>query len=253
MVTEITSASNDKIKFIKSLSAAKNRKKSGKYTVEGLRSVRDALSFAKVDCVVVTKKMMAELKPDFDGNVYIVPEYILEKICETENPQGVLAVVNAAQPKEPIKRDGAYVYTDNVRDPGNLGTIIRTADAAGFDGVILSPDTAEHYNPKVIRASMGSFFRIPVYAGRQLFEFSEHKIYGGILGKNTADYREPDYDGGIIIAVGNEANGISGENRKKCIPIKIPIYGEAESLNAAVAAAIMIYEAANKRNRGKVF
>ena len=248
MITEIKSSSNEKIKYIKSLAQRKNRKKNFQYTVEGLRSVEEALLYADADCVVMTQEWIDKLDTGNVSKVYAVPDFIFEKISETNAPQGILAVVNMKREKEPFKADGAYIYCDNVRDPGNLGTIIRTADSAGFDGVVLSEDCVDFYNPKVVRASMGSFFRMNVYEDMDLSEFEGYRIYGGILSDDTVDYRDVDYRGGIVIIVGNEANGISEKCRKKCIPVKIPIYGGAESLNAAVAAAIMMYEAANKRH-----
>lgn len=248
MITEIKSSANEKIKYIKSLSQRKNRKKYLKYLVEGLRSVEEAIMYADVDMLVMTSEWEDKLDTKDIKNIYTVPEFIFEKISETGSPQGVLAVVNMKKEKEELNPEGAYIYCDNVRDPGNLGTIIRTADSAGFDGVVLSSECVDFYNPKVVRASMGSFFRMTVYEGIGLEEFENYKIYGGILSDDTIDYRAADYMGGIVIIVGNEANGISDECKKLCTPIKIPIYGGAESLNAAVAAAVMMYEAANRRN-----
>lgn len=252
MITEIKSSSNEKIKYIKSLSQRKNRKKYFQYTVEGLRSVEEAVMYADVDCIVMTSEWMDKLDISGIKNVYTVPDFIFEKISETGSPQGLLAVVNMKKEKNALKSDGAYIYCDNVRDPGNLGTIIRTADSAGFDGVILSPDCVDFYNPKVVRASMGSFFRMNVHESMDLSELESYKLYGGILSDDTVDYRIVDYSGGIVIVVGNEANGVSDACKKMCTPIKIPIYGGAESLNAAVAAAIMMYEAANRRNERNI-
>lgn len=251
MTSYINSASNAKIKYIKSLSQRKNRMKSRQYITEGLRSVYEALRSGDTDMLVVTEECADKLPSELAQNVYLVPEFIFEKISETQSPQGALAVVNMKENLPDLKCDGAYVYCDNIRDPGNLGTIIRTADGAGFDGVILSPDCVDCYNPKTIRACMGSFFRMNIYENISMTELDRFKIYAGILDDFTKDYREVSYSGGIVIAVGNEANGISEENKKYCTGIKIPIYGQAESLNAAVAAALMMYEAANNRKAGK--
>ncbi len=251
MTFYINSASNAKIKYIKSLSQRKNRMKNRQYITEGLRSAEEALRSLDTDMLVVTKECIEKLPSELAGNVYVVPEFIFEKISETASPQGALAVVNMKEKLPKLRNDGAYVYCDNIRDPGNLGTIIRTADGAGFDGVILSSDCVDCYNPKTIRACMGSFFRMNIYENMSMSEFDGFKIYGGILDDFTKDYREVSYSGGVVIAVGNEANGISEENKKYCTGIKIPIYGQAESLNAAVAAALMMYEAANQRRKYK--
>lgn len=247
MIRDITSSSNDKIKYVKSLSLRKNREKNAQFITEGVRSVEEAIMYADVASVFVTEGVVDKLDLSGIDNVYRVPEFIFQKISETNSPQGVLAVVNMKSCDREYNASGAYVYCDNIRDPGNLGTIIRTADAAGFDGVILSSDTVDPYNPKVVRASMGSFYRMNIFEGVALSELSDFKIYGGVLSDDIIDYREADYSGGIVIVVGNEANGISDENKSLLSGVKIPIYGGAESLNAAVAAAIMMYEAANVR------
>lgn len=249
MIMHINSAANSKIKYIRSLSQRKSRIKNRQYTVEGIRSVSEALLYGNTDTLVVTEDCGKMLPTDKAKNIYIVPEYIFEKISETSAPPGALAVLNMTDILPDMNKSGAYIYCDNIRDPGNLGTIIRTADSAGFDGVLLSPDCVDCYNPKTIRACMGSFFRMNIYENINMAELSEYKIYAGILDGCTKDYREVSYSGGIIIAIGNEANGISEENKKYCTGIKIPIYGNAESLNAAVAAALMMYEAANSRRK----
>ncbi len=246
MIIEINSSSNEKIKYVKSLSQRKGRLKNRQYITEGLRSVEEALLYADVAEVYVTPAM--EDKLDFGAaKVYRVPEFIMEKISETRSPQGVLAVVNMRENEHSFDANGAYVYCDNIRDPGNLGTIIRTAEAAGFSGVALSSDTVEPYNPKVVRSSMGSFYRMNIIENVCLDEFSDYKIYGGVLSDDARDYRNADYTGAVVIVVGNEANGISPQNLAKLKPVIIPIYGGAESLNAAVAASILMYEAANQR------
>jgi len=139
------------------------------------------------------------------------------------------------------------VCTDDVRDPGNLGTIIRTAEAAGMSAVLLSPECVDIYSPKVVRASMGSYFNIDIIPDvtvedLERFKSDGVKLIGGALGDNTLDYREADYSLPIAIVVGNEANGISEEVLKLCQCVKIPIYGKAESLNVSIASGILIYE-----------
>ena len=208
--------------------------------------------------VTVTVEFMSEnydcsLISDCDTIKYRVPEFVFEKICDTKTPQGVLAVIKQDSTELlTLKENGLYLFCDNVSDPGNMGTLIRTADAAGFDGVLLSPGCVELYNPKTVRASMGSFFRMNVYSNVILEKLKAFKndgaeIFGGALCDDTIDYREPDYDKTTIIAVGNEANGITNEVLSICTPIKIPIYGGAESLNVGIAAGIMMYHAANSR------
>lgn len=253
---EITSPSNERFKYFKSLSSKKARTENGEYIVEGIKSVNDALSSNReITAVIACEDVLSEINIKDGVPLYVIPKRLAEKLTDTKTPQGVFAVLKIESKKFLSKENGLYVYCDTISDPGNLGTIIRTADSAGFDGVLLSEGCVDVYNPKTVRSCMGSFFHIDIITDideAELISFKEKggKLYGGILSGETEDYREPSYDGNIIITVGNEANGISEKIKKLCNPIKIPIYGKAESLNAAVAASIMMYEAANKR-RGK--
>ena len=249
---EISSASNSKFKYFKSLLDKKGRSKVGEYIVEGIKSVNDAAEAGcEITAIIATEKQKENIPENTTADIYIIADFLMEKLSDTKSPQGIAAVIRRGSRMLPdISKEGLYIYCDNVSDPGNLGTIIRTADSAGFNGVLLSSGCVDVYNPKTIRSCMGSFFHIPVYdnvAYEFLEEYSKQgKVYGGILTGNTVDYREPSYDNKTIIVVGNEANGISDRVKKICIPVKIPIYGKAESLNAAVAAALLMYEAADK-------
>lgn len=251
---EITSLNNPNIKHIRALDSKKERDKCGEYTVEGRKSVNEAISSNKeILCLVFAESFNSDLILECDTQKFKVSDFILEKISDTKTPPGVLAVIK--QEKEELselKDNGLYLYCDNVSDPGNMGTLIRTADAAGFDGVLLSKGCVELHNPKTVRASMGSFFRMRIYpevTSEKLIEFKNQGalLYGGALRDDTVDYRKADYKKTSIIVVGNEANGICDEILKICTPVKIPIYGGAESLNVGVAAGILMYEAANSR------
>ena len=247
----ITSASNEKFKFFRTLLTKKGRDESGEYMVEGIKSVNEALMSekTKVSAVIIRDGIDFDV-PKGDFQVYTMPLSLADRLSDTKTPPGVYAVIKKNEISPCLKEDGAYVYCDRLSDPGNLGTVIRTADSAGFDGVLLSPGCVEAHNPKTVRSCMGSFFHTEVYENvtKETLEKFPGKIYGGILSGDTKDYRDFDYKGGIIIAVGNESVGISDSIKEICTPVKIPIYGKAESLNAAVAASILIYEAANKRN-----
>lgn len=252
MITDITSINNPTIKHIKALASKKDRTLYGEYTVEGIKSVNDAISAqAEIVCIVVSASFDSSQIAKTGTQIYRVPEFIIEKICDTKNPQGIMAVIKQKNSiLNEITPNGLYLYCDNVQDPGNMGTLIRTADAAGFDGIILSDGCVELYNPKTVRSSMGSFFRMNIYTNCSpslLLNFKGKgvKIYGGALCDNTIDYRDADFSGSAVVVVGNEANGISNEVLSLCTPVKIPIYGGAESLNVAVAAGILMYHAAN--------
>ncbi len=249
---EITSASNEKFKFFKTLLTKKGRDESSKYMVEGIKSVRDAIDAgADIDALILSEDVDFHAAGDF--LVYRMPKILAHKLSDTKTPQGVYAVLNKPKTCLTLSSRGAYVYCDRISDPGNLGTIIRTCDSAGFDGVLLSAGCVEVYNPKTIRACMGSFFHVKVeenIGADTLSSFIKDggRVYGGVLSPDAVDYRQMDAKGGIIIAVGNEANGISEEIKNILQPVIIPIYGRAESLNAAVAASLLMYEAANRRN-----
>ena len=253
---EITSSSNNKCKYVKSLSQKKARDEHREYTVEGIKSVRDALLSGKKISALYVSFSFYETEPfDYPSDVplYKTADTVFEKMCDTKAPQGILAVVKMEESDFTLDLGKAYVYCDGLNDPGNLGTIIRTADAAGFDGVLLSQGCADAYSPKTVRASMGSFFNIKIKKDVTAEELSEYKdngfcLFGGALGENTVDYRSADMTKPAIIVIGNEANGISDEVLKMCECVKIPILGKAESLNAGVAAAILMYELLRQRS-----
>ena len=180
----------------------------------------------------------------------------MKVMAETMEPQGILATVRIPKyDKEALlkKEDGVWVALEDLRDPGNLGTIMRTAEAAGVTGIILSGSSVDMYNPKVIRSTMGAIFRMPhFYTDDFLYELASLKEQGATLYAahlaGTGYYDEPEYSGKSVIVIGNEANGLSEEATKAadCL-VKIPMEGRAESLNAAVATALFVYEAYRKR------
>ncbi len=206
-----------------------------------------------VKTVFVTEEYLKE-NPVEGFDVVILPDFILNSLCETKTPQGVVAV--AAFPEAAsvgFIGDALVVYLDNVKDPGNVGTIIRTADASGADAVVLSKECADIYNSKTLRATMGSVFHINVfYEDEYLSVLKQLKengfnIFAGCLDAENFIYDE-NFKSKSVICIGNEAHGISPELIKIGVrKVKIPIPGKAESLNAAVAGAIMMYEAVRQR------
>ena len=243
---EITSTKNDTYKYIKSLQTKKARMKNRQYTIEGIKSVRDAISAgADIDFIAMSDKLTESF--DFD-NIYLVKDEIFTGLCDTDSPQGVIAVINMLDSDEMAFDKDLYLLCDKVNDPGNMGTIIRIADAADC-GLLLMEDTVDIYSPKTVRASMGSFFHIKAKCGltkNDVLKLKKdgYKIISGALSDKTIDFKDADYSGKTIIVVGNEANGISDEILEISDQIvKIPIYGRAESLNVAVAASLLVYEA----------
>ena len=246
---EITSVQNSVYKLIKSLKTKKFRKEKGLYTVEGVKSVKDALD---ADCDIYLIAVSDRLEESFDfENVYRIPDRIFSPLCDTDSPQGVIAVIKIPEMHKKIPEKKLCLYCDRVSDPGNIGTIIRICDAVDA-ALVLSHGCADIYSPKTVRASMGSFFHTDIAydAGYELLKDmkkSGYRILAGALGGEPADYRDEIYSDKNVIVVGNEANGISEEIYGICDhTVKIPIFGKAESLNVAVAAALMLYKAKEK-------
>lgn len=256
-MAEITSSSNSKCKYIKSLAQKKARQKHGEYIIEGIKSVKDVLKSDRVvTALYVSDDFYNNEQFDYPKDIplFTVMNDVFQKVCDTKAPQGILAVVkiNITDNFTP-DLSNVYIYCDGVSDPGNLGTIIRTADAAGFSGVLLSDGCVDIYNPKTVRSSMGSFFNIEIvtevsYEQLGIYKDNGFQLVGGALNGKTVDYRQVDMKKPTIIIVGNEANGISDEVIKMCQCVKIPIIGKAESLNVGVAAAILMYELVRQRS-----
>lgn len=258
MVYNITSSKNEKFKHFKALKQKKSRTEFNQYTVEGIKSVKEALEFSDdIECLVVSQEFYKNAVFPYPENIelYVISTEIFESLSTTENSQGIIAVIRIREKTAfTLDTSKAYIYCDHLQDPGNLGTIIRTADAAGFGGVLLSDECVELYNPKTVRSSMGSFFHIKKLENVTADKIKEFKENGflivcGVLSDNTINYTDADFTKPVIIVIGNEANGITDEILSLSdINIKIPISGNAESLNAAIAAAILMYETNRQRN-----
>lgn len=253
---EITSASNPRYKTIQSLSRKKERLKRREFTVEGIKSVHDAIKAgAEIDRIAVSDTFFAASDFEYPEGVHILKmsDQLFNRLCDTETPQGILAVIKMKNtPAFAPDTSKDYIYCDNIKDPGNLGTIIRTADAAGMGAVLLSPGCVDPYNPKTVRSSMGSFFAADIIRGVSAETLSDclekgFSVIGGALAENCIDYREADYTRPCVLVVGNEADGISDDILELCTPVKIPIIGAAESLNVSVAAGILLYEIVRNR------
>lgn len=250
----ITTTKNKTYKLIKSLNRKKERITNGLFTVEGIKSVKDALnSEYEVKFIVASESFDLSNIPNLPDTV-IVKDELFGALCDTSTPQGIMAVLKMKEQPSAVRlnSENLYIYCDNVSDPGNLGTIIRTADAAGVGGVLLSEGCADLYSPKTVRASMGSFFNTDVIYPMQHSELLKmkndgFKIYCGALESDSVEYTAADFRAPAVIVVGNEANGVSRDILNESEHIIIPIYGSAESLNVGVAAAILMYEAVRQR------
>jgi len=237
------------------LKQKKYRELENKFLAEGIRFVEEAILEGLVEHIFYSKDIFSvngyERVLNNDLPKYEVDESVIKELTNTTNPQRVVAVVR--KPKININKDLEFVVViDKVQDPGNLGTIIRTCDAAGVDVVYIIKGTVDVYNDKTLRATMGSIFHIPILyydtfkdAVNDLYS-NGFNIYASTL--DGEDLYKTNLKGKTAIVIGNEANGMAEEDISLCNKrIKIPMLGRAESLNASIAAAVIIYEALRQR------
>ncbi|MBK5251786.1 MAG: RNA methyltransferase [Peptostreptococcaceae bacterium] len=261
---KIISKQNETIKRIKSLEKKKYREKYSEILLEGYRLIEDAAdsvliikTVLYVESVDKKKAILVERLSESGTEAIEADEEVFEYISDTVNSQGILAI--AKMPSNefediPQKPQGFMIYLDCMQDPGNLGTVIRTADAAGAECVAISSGSVDAYNAKVLRSAMGSVFHLPVIQkvpGKQFIEDLKRGGYRIIAAdlKGAREYREMDYGEKVCLVIGNEGSGIRDEILDICDEsVKIPIIGRAESLNASVAAGILLYDIAMKRN-----
>lgn len=242
----IQSDKNPQVKQWKKLQTRKERDKSGTFLVEGFHLVEEALKQKEyVEEIILNEK--TELPPSWDYGaipVTVVTDEISRQLAETETTQGIFAVCRQRQ--QTLESAQTFLLIDSVQDPGNLGTMIRTADAAGIDAVIVGKGSVDTYNPKVLRSAQGSHFHLPVISG-DLTEWIDRlneddiPVYGTAL-ENGSVFTEADSNEAFALLVGNEGSGVNKELLVKTTQnLYIPIYGKSESLNVAVAAGILLY------------
>lgn len=260
-VKEITSLSNPIIKDIKSLTQKKNRDASNKFIAEGLKLVIDAIDSGwEIEILIYAKaavqkeivqKTAAKVVAN-SGLVLEVTEKVLTSITRRDNPQMVVGVFKQRftnLDKLKPENGDTFIALDRVRDPGNLGTIIRTADAAGIKGVILVGATTDAFSIETVRATMGSIFALPILkCDVDTFLNWQNSHDMSVIGshlKGSVDYRTIDYKSKpTVLLMGNEQAGLPDELASKCDQLaRIPQVGDADSLNLAIATALMIYEA----------
>lgn len=249
----IESNQNKIIKEVNSLKAKKERDKTGLFILEGKRLVDEIPNSWEIKYLLKAESYSEDI--NFE-KVYTVKDSLFEKISETVNPQGILAVCHIKEfdvTNVDYSNSHFFVVLENVTDPGNMGTLIRTADAAGADGIFLSKGCVDIYNPKVIRATMGSIFHLPIYRNLNLMDLMEDfknnnvKTLAAHL-KGTSTPYKVDMTTACAVIIGNEANGLSDEISEMASDlVKIPMPGKAESMNAGIAGGILIYEAVRQR------
>jgi TrmH family RNA methyltransferase len=244
----------------------RERNRQGLFVVEGVKMFREAPT-ERIRQVYLSEKAERELYGQYREKLErlpceIVSDEVFARMSDTQTPQGVLCLLEQYHYElEPLiakstnKKQALFILLENIQDPGNLGTILRTGEGAGVDGVIMSRETADIYNPKTIRSTMGSVYRVPfLYTQdiRQTMKTLQEQgvsVYAAHLDENNSSYYyEYEYRNHTAFLIGNEGNGLK-EETAACADyrLKIPMEGSVESLNAAVAASVLMYEAYRQR------
>lgn len=252
----ISSRDNPLVKKLVSLmESRKERSKSGQFVIEGLRLCKEAvISSVVIQTVLVTNDFVTKHSDDmhffekYCDDIKIISDSVCSKLGDTVASQGIFCLCETI----PICNDilgGKFIVLENLQDPGNVGTIIRTAEAFGIDAVILLGNCVDIYNPKVLRSTMGTAFRIPVYHYSDIDDLknelkkSNIKSYAAILNESSKKLSAISFAPKSAVFIGNEANGLSEKAKTICDEsIFIEMSGKAESLNAAVAASVIMWE-----------
>ncbi|RCW50486.1 MULTISPECIES: RNA methyltransferase [unclassified Halanaerobium] len=262
-MNRISSPNNSKIKYLNKLYRSRARRKEGCFVLEGKRLIEAAAGGADFEEIFVTpaffrqkenKNLLDILQKKAVLNV--VDEDIFNQSADTVNPQGIMAVVKETEFDKStfLKKVKRILLLDRIQDPGNMGTIIRTAAASGFDGIIAAKGSVDIYNQKVLRATMGAIFSLPIWQKvdrKRIIDILKSKSdeFEIIAADVNAEeyYFQHSYKDKVIVLIGNEANGLDKNYLELAsAEVKIPLAADIESLNAAVAAAILCYEIAKK-------
>lgn len=252
----ITSTKNETVKLMRRLKERSVRRETGLHLIEGERLVFDALNSGAIpDCIFIEEgrtDIEARIR-ELRFNYVNVTRTVLEAVADTLSPQGIVASIFTPSLDPPEEyADGMFIALDALQDPGNLGTILRTADAMGASGVLLGVGCTDAFSPKALRAAMGSTYHMPIYQCDLNSELSilAYQNFIAICGHLQGEEKIPVVKERCVIVIGNEGNGVSNEIAKKCRLCRLPMYGKAESLNASVAASILIYEIAKNMKVG---
>lgn len=269
MVTTVTSLDNPTVKLARALGRRRDRQRERAFVVEGTRALAEAFAAGAVpravfiergalgegaaqDRLLVTLTDLREAGAGRHTRVLEVTPPVMAAVTETETPQGIAAIFAFPEEVPPPTGTPLIVIADGVRDPGNLGTILRTALGAGATAVYTTPATVDLYNPKVVRAAMGAHFRLALRSnvGWEALD-AELADCAGVFGADAGGdllYTEADWSEATALVIGSEDRGISPEGRERCTDLlAIPLSGGLESLNAAVATAVLLFEAARQR------
>ena len=259
MLVRVESSDNNRIKLVRKLQNKKNRDAENKFVIEGINLVSEAIRRnIKTEYVMLSDEfdggeLVQQLIDDVSTTVCQVPGAIFDKITDADNGVGILAVIDkkTIQPEDisSLPQDANILVMDRLQDPGNIGTMIRTAVATGYGAIVLVKGTADVYSPKVLRSTAGMIFDIPIINVDSAAELrkmmtSMNRKFVVTAVEGGKPYYEEDLQHGIALIIGNEGNGVSDEMMALAdVKVTIPMKGEIESLNAAISAAILMYEA----------
>lgn len=259
-IAMITSTSNQQMKNLMLLmKKAKARNEQGLFVVEGRKMFHEAPE-EWIEKVYVSETYYKENEDCLTGRNYeVVSDAVFKAVSDTQTPQGILCLVKKPkyQLEQLMQGDKTHLLIlESVQDPGNLGTMMRTGEGAGITGIIMNQTTVDLFNPKTIRSTMGSIYRVPFYVSENLHDTirdlkeKNTKVYAAHL-KGKMQYDEPDYRGGTAFMIGNEGNGLTDETADLADTyIRIPMEGQVESLNAAISASLLMYETNRQRRHG---
>ena len=258
----ISSKENEIIKNIKKLKEKKYRDLNNEYIIEGIKIIQEAIQEnAKIKQIIIcddceknsniSQEMMYEIAK---YECIYVTNKIFTSLTDVKNPQGIMAIVekNSSKEEEIDYNQDIIVALDDIQDPGNLGTILRTVDSIGINQILVSKGTADSYNPKVVRSTMGAIFRVKIIEcedlEKTLKEIKKHKFEILVTSLQTENSIYDIKYNKKVIVIGNEANGLEEKIQNMAdVKVKIPMLGKTESLNASVATGIILYEYARQK------
>lgn len=259
-INMIESTANKQVRnLVQLIKKPKIRRETQTFAVEGVRMFREVPKDRLVQTYVSESFLeKQENRTVLEGIHYeILTDKVFSSVSDTQTPQGILCIVRQKEYtlEKILKKEHPFLMIlENIQDPGNLGTIFRTAEGAGVDGIIMSSDTVDVYNPKTVRSTMGSLYRMPFSCEKDLKDVVKKikekgiSVYAAHLKGEHAYYHE-DYRNGCAFMIGNEGNGLTEDLADLAdVCVRIPMEGQAESLNAAVAAAVLMYEVKRQRD-----
>lgn len=248
MPDKIESTQNKQVKEWKKLLSRKGRKKQKKYIIEGVHLVEEAKRYgASIDTLLIREDKVTEYKELVTDSSLIISKEVSHVLTDAITDQGILAIVNIDEEKDAVGLDKPILLVDEVQDPGNIGTLIRSADAAGFGAVVLGEGSADLYNPKTIRSTQGSHFHLTVIQDElekwvDRLQSEGLPVYGTALDGRAVSHRTVSPRRSFGLIVGNEGSGVNPTLLNKTTQnLYIPIKGKAESLNVAVAGSILMF------------